>query len=343
MDNEFFESKLDLNLDIDNGIDTQPKYSINDIEHYIIKSCYMTPSEFELGIEEKEEKSFRWIIAKLINECGIVTRIKHNAILTSLKLMHYIYFKIEISKYDAIIVAITCIVIACKLEECQIDFNKIAKAMTFLFSSEKNGGDKEAYPNLKMKVNKMELIIMKELGYYLSPFGDHPHKYLLHFIKKIKNDLNLFKKAWGYLNDLYFTSCVVNFNNSSLVCASIFYASRTSFVSLPDEVEWWKLFGVEMDSIEEISSELMRLYEIYSSYTLDDARQLIKRLVNQSRKRENNKKQSSSNHRSTSRHRSRKRSEYEYRREHRSRSRRRHHREHRQRSRSHSRHHHYRY
>ena len=62
----------------------------------------MTPSEFELGIEEKEEKSFRWIIAKLINECGIVTRIKHNAILTSLKLMHYIYFKIEISKYDAI-------------------------------------------------------------------------------------------------------------------------------------------------------------------------------------------------------------------------------------------------
>ncbi len=119
----------------------------------------------------------------------------------------------------------------------------------------------ENFNKIKENIINIELIIMKELGYNMEFYSNHPHKYLIHFLKYINRSRDLLQKSWSCLNDMYRTSLIVNYSPNSLACAAIFLAARLNYFFLPQKVEWWKLFKVNYDDICEIASETLFLYE----------------------------------------------------------------------------------
>ena len=214
-----------------------------------------------------------------------------------------------------------CVFIGSKMEENPININDIINTFIYLYNLHQDDDThiKVDYTeNVDMKsirnnLYTLELIIIKELGYYLSPYQSHPHRYLLHFIKKIKNDVDLFKKAWSYLNDMFLTSVICCFSNSVLVCAAIFLASRTMFISTPEHLQWWTLFDVTFEQIEDVAAEVLKLHSEYSNVTHKEIVKLIQRhLPVKEKKRE----RSRSRHRSRHHHHSRSRHRYESERSH---------------------------
>ena len=132
----------------------------------------------------------------------------------------------------------------------------------------------ENFNKIKENIINIELIIMKELGYNMEFYSNHPHKYLIHFLKYINKSRDLLQKSWSCLNDMYRTSLIVNYSPNSLACAAIFLAARLNYFFLPQKVEWWKLFKVNYDDICNIVSETLLLYE-NNQVSLFDVKELL--------------------------------------------------------------------
>lgn len=308
----FFGCKCTPSLDVTDNKEMCP--TVNN--EYLIPNDTMSKSEIECGISEREEKEFRYYIAKMIMECCLILKAKHSVILTSLKLMQYVYYKISYVKYDALYIGMICVFIGAKMEETPMNINDIINTFIYLYNVNKDSNEhtKVDYSesvdmkSIRNELYTLELIIIKELGYYLSPYQSHPHRYLLHFIKKVKNDIELFKKAWCYLNDMYLTSVICCFSNSTLVCAAIFLASRTMYISTPEHLQWWTIFNVTFDQIEDVAVEVLKLHSEYSNITHREIVNLIQRsLPSKEKKRE----RSRSRHHSRHHHHSRSRHRYE--------------------------------
>jgi hypothetical protein len=279
MENIFFNfNDLEPSLNINSPLQSTQCYSLSNIHStYIIPYYFQTPSEYFKHISQHEEKGLRFYLSKIITETGIILNIPHKTILTSLKLLHYIYYKIDFWKYEPFYIITTSLFISSKLEETPFSLNLIIKAVYFILTKSHIQNDKHLNINdIETNIKIMEMIIIKELGYYLNPFTKHPHKYLLHIVKLIKNDVNLFKDTWGYLNDMYYTSLIVNYSNEALVCAGIYFCSRKKYIAIVDKVEWWCIFNVEFKEIEEICAEMLKLYDEYSKYNKEKVYEILK-------------------------------------------------------------------
>ena len=59
------------------------------------------------------------------------------------------------------------------------------------------------YQHLRNIVMDSERFVLKELGFELYRITEHPHRYLLDYMKRLKASKEVAKKAWNYCNDLY--------------------------------------------------------------------------------------------------------------------------------------------
>lgn len=231
---------------------------------------YKTPSELYINMSNENEKKIRYYFSKFIIKCGILLQLKQNTILTSLKILNFFYWKRTITDFEPFYIICASIDLGGKTEETQKSLNEITNIALFLFNCEKNNYKgkipinnykTENFNKIKENIINIELIIMKELGYNMEFYSNHPHKYLIHFLKYINRSRDLLQKSWSCLNDMYRTSLIVNYSPNSLACAAIFLAARLNYFFLPQKVEWWKLFKVNYDDICEIASETLFLYE----------------------------------------------------------------------------------
>ena len=231
---------------------------------------FKTPSEIYLNMSNENEKKIRYYFSKFIIKCGILLQLKQTTILTTLKILNFFYWKRTITDFEPFYIICASIDIGCKTEETIKSLNEITNLSLFLFNCEKNNYKgkitidnykMENFNKIKENIINIELIIMKELGYNMEFYSNHPHKYLIHFLKYINKSRDLLQKSWSCLNDMYRTSLIVNYSPNSLACAAIFLAARLNYFFLPQKVEWWKLFKVNYDDICNIVSETLLLYE----------------------------------------------------------------------------------
>jgi len=78
-----------------------------------------------------------------------------------------------------------------------------------------------------------ESLILKELGFALYYIQDHPHKYILYFVKILGGTKELAGRAWCYCNDLMRLDACVRFEASVLACACILKAACSAQTPFP--------------------------------------------------------------------------------------------------------------
>ena len=112
---------------------------------------------------------------------------------------------------------------------------------------------------MRLSVIEIEKIILKELGFELYRIIDHPHKLMHHYLKLLKANNEVARKAWNYLNDSYRTSLCVHYPSSTIAASCIYLSLRSLSIPMPNK-PWWVLMETSIEQIHDICAEVLNLY-----------------------------------------------------------------------------------
>ncbi|XP_052174182.1 cyclin-T1-5-like isoform X2 [Diospyros lotus] len=121
---------------------------------------------------------------------------------------------------------------------------------------------KEVYEQQKELILLGERVVLGTLGFDLNVH--HPYKPLVEAIKKFKVAQNaLAQVAWNFVNDGLRTSLCLQFKPHHIAAGAIFLAAKFLKVKLPYDGEkvWWQEFDVTPRQLEEVSNQMLELYE----------------------------------------------------------------------------------
>ncbi|KAK6947243.1 hypothetical protein RJ641_000716 [Dillenia turbinata] len=120
----------------------------------------------------------------------------------------------------------------------------------------------EVYEQQKELILLGERVVLATLGFDLNVH--HPYKPLVEAIKKFKVAQNaLAQVAWNFVNDGLRTSLCLQFKPHHIAAGAIFLAAKFLKVKLPSDGEkvWWQEFDVTPRQLEEVSNQMLELYE----------------------------------------------------------------------------------
>ncbi|XP_059624980.1 cyclin-T1-5-like isoform X2 [Cornus florida] len=121
---------------------------------------------------------------------------------------------------------------------------------------------KDVYEQQKELILLGERLVLATLGFDLNVH--HPYKPLVEAIKKFKVAQNaLAQVAWNFVNDGLRTSLCLQFKSHHIAAGAIFLAAKFLKVKLPSDGEkvWWQEFDVTPRQLEEVSNQMLELYE----------------------------------------------------------------------------------
>nr|XP_034894773.1 cyclin-T1-5-like isoform X2 [Populus alba] len=121
---------------------------------------------------------------------------------------------------------------------------------------------KVVYEQQKELILLGERVVLATLGFDLNVH--HPYKPLVEAIKKFKVAQNaLAQVAWNFVNDGLRTSLCLQFKTHHIAAGAIFLAAKFLKVKLPSDGEkvWWQEFDVTPRQLEEVSNQMLELYE----------------------------------------------------------------------------------
>ncbi|GMF44291.1 unnamed protein product [Phytophthora fragariaefolia] len=107
----------------------------------------------------------------------------------------------------------------------------------------------------------VERQVLIDLGFSVYNVAQHPHKFVLYYVKVLDGSPQLAQQAWGYINDSLRADLCVRYSAQVIACAAIFLASRFQRVALPERPPWYALFGVDKPQLYAVSVAIMELYK----------------------------------------------------------------------------------
>ena len=165
-------------------------------------------------------------------------------------------------------VATACLFLAAKIEENPRKLKDVVSVFDYV--RKKKRGDKEPqvldlgsflFTDLKSEIVDAERFILKELGFSTDKIQTGGvHKYIYFYLRVLDGNKALAQKAWNYVNDSYRTVCVVCFPPNVIACACVYLASRVLDYPLPNDLEWWRVFGVKAEDMEYAAASILEVY-----------------------------------------------------------------------------------
>ncbi|KAL1565626.1 cyclin-T1-3-like [Salvia divinorum] len=219
------------------------------------------------GIDLKKETYLRKSYCTFLQDLGMRLKVPQVTIATAIIFCHRFFLRQSHVRNDRRTIATVCMFLAGKVEETprplkdvilvsyEIIHKKDAAAMQRI-------KQKEVYEQQKELVLLGERVVLGTLGYDLNVH--HPYKPLVEAIKKFKVAQNaLAQVAWNFVNDGLRTSLCLQFKPHHIAAGAIFLAAKFLKVKLPSEGEkvWWQEFDVTPRQLEEVSNQMLELYE----------------------------------------------------------------------------------
>ena len=226
-----------------------------------------SPSQKDL-IDPKEEFLYRVYGCELIQEAGILLKLPQVVMATGQNIFHRFFYRKSFERFDSFTVAMGCILLASKIEEKLKYLRDIIFVFHHIYQRRKClklkplelGGVR--YTEWKNELITMERYLLKELGFSFYNILDHPHKYILYYVKMLEGSSELSQIAWNYLNDSLRLDLSLRYPAEEIACAAIYMAARKCDFALPDNPPWWSLMMVDKSRLLLICDKILELYHM---------------------------------------------------------------------------------
>ncbi|KAK3131961.1 hypothetical protein QOZ80_6AG0513910 [Eleusine coracana subsp. coracana] len=220
------------------------------------------------GIDLKKESYLRKSYCTFLQDLGMRLKVPQVTIATAIVFCHRFFLRQSHAKNDRRTIATVCMFLAGKVEETPrplkdvivLSYEIIHKKDTDALQRIKN--NKELYEQQKELILLGERVVLVTLGFDLNVH--HPYKPLVEAIKRFKVAQNaLAQVAWNFVNDGLRTSLCLQFKPHHIAAGAIFLAAKFLKVKLPSDGEkvWWQEFDVTPRQLEEVSNQMLELYE----------------------------------------------------------------------------------
>ncbi|AES90059.1 cyclin-T1-like protein [Medicago truncatula] len=248
--------------------------SSQDKQEEALGRWYMSRKEIEEnapsrkdGIDLKKETYLRKSYCTFLQDLGMRLKVPQVTIATAIIFCHRFFLRQSHAKNDRRTIATVCMFLAGKVEETPrplkdvilISYEMIHKKDPAAAQRIKQ---KEVYEQQKELILLGERVVLATLAFDLNV--QHPYKPLVEAIKKFNVAKNaLAQVAWNFVNDGLRTSLCLQFKPHHIAAGAIFLAAKFLKVKLPSDGEkvWWQEFDVTPRQLEEVSNQMLELYE----------------------------------------------------------------------------------
>ncbi|CEG47564.1 ania-6a type cyclin [Plasmopara halstedii] len=233
-------------------------------------SLARSPS-LEDGVPPAVERMHRSFGCELIQEAGVLLRLPQVVMATAQTLLQRFFYRKSLRQFDAFRVAVSCLFLAAKVEEKPKRIKDVVSVFYAMYRRRKwhcstvaqqlVDLDGATFSQWRMWLIMVERQVLIDLGFSIYSITEHPHKYVLYYVKVLDGRSALAQQAWGYINDSLRTDLCVRYKAQAIACAAIFLASRFLKVALPENPPWYKLFDVNKSQLYAVSIVIMGLYK----------------------------------------------------------------------------------
>lgn len=226
----------------------------------------ISPSRSD-GIDPKKEAYLRKSYCTFLQDLGMRLKVPQITIATAIMFCHRFYLRQSHAKNDRRTIATACMFLAGKVEETPRPLKDVIHVSYEIINKKDPEAiqrikQKEIYEQQKELLLFGERIVLATLGFDLNV--NHPYKPLVEAIKKFGVAQNaLAQVAWNFINDGLRTSLCLQFQPQHVSAGAIFLAAKFLKVKLPSDGErvWWQEFDVTPRQLEEVSNQMLELYE----------------------------------------------------------------------------------
>ncbi|CAL9123094.1 unnamed protein product [Musa textilis] len=219
------------------------------------------------GTDLKKETYLRKSYCTFLQDLGMRLKVPQVTIATAIVFSHRFFLRQSHAKNDRRTIATVCMFLAGKVEETPRPLKDVI-LVSYEIIHKKDATavqrikQREVYEQQKELILLGERLVLATLGFDLNV--QHPYKPLVEAIKKFKIAQNaLAQVAWNFVNDGLRTSLCLQFKPHHIAAGAIFLAAKFLKVKLPSDGEkvWWQEFDVTPRQLEEISNQMLELYE----------------------------------------------------------------------------------
>ncbi|KAL3644581.1 Cyclin-T1-3 [Castilleja foliolosa] len=219
------------------------------------------------GIDLKKETYIRKSYCTFLQDLGMRLKVPQVTIATAIIFCHRFFLRQSHAKNDRRTIATVCMFLAGKVEETPRPLKDVI-LLSYKIIHKKDPAaverikQKEVYEQQKELILLGERVVLGTLGYDLNV--NHPYKPLVEAIKKFQVAQNaLAQVAWNFVNDGLRTPLSLQFKPHHIAAGAIFLAAKFLKVKLPSDGEkvWWQEFDVTPRQLEEVSNQMLELYE----------------------------------------------------------------------------------
>lgn len=219
------------------------------------------------GVDLKKETYLRKSYCTFLQDLGMRLKVPQVTIATAIIFCHRFFLRQSHAKNDRRTIATVCMFLAGKVEETPRPLKDVILVSYEIIHKKDPAAvqrvkQKEVYEQQKELILLGERVVLATLGFDLNVH--HPYKPLVEAIKKFKVAQNaLAQVAWNFVNDGLRTSLCLQFKPHHIAAGAIFLAAKFLKVKLPSDGEkvWWQEFDVTPRQLEEVSNQMLELYE----------------------------------------------------------------------------------
>lgn len=219
------------------------------------------------GIDLKKETYLRKSYCTFLQDLGMRLKVPQVTIATAIIFCHRFFLRQSHAKNDRRTIATVCMFLAGKVEETPRPLKDVILVSYEIINKKDPAASqrikqKEVYEQQKELILLGERVVLATLGFDLNVH--HPYKPLVEAIKKFKVAQNaLAQVAWNFVNDGLRTSLCLQYKPHHIAAGAIFLAAKFLKVKLPSDGEkvWWQEFDVTPRQLEDVSNQMLELYE----------------------------------------------------------------------------------
>ncbi|XP_002992165.2 cyclin-T1-4 [Selaginella moellendorffii] len=213
------------------------------------------------GIDGKKEAQYRRSYCAYLQELGMKLKMPQIAIATAIVFCHRFFLRQSHARNDRFMVATIGMFLAGKVEETPRPANDVVLVSYAL--RHKKPITKEVYQRQLRLLLTGENLLLSTLGFDLNV--SHPYRPMVLAVRKLAPAFqsSIAQVAWNFINDGLKTTLFLQFKPHHIAAGAIFLGAKFLKLKLPGDGEkaWWREFRVTPRQLEEVSNQMLELYE----------------------------------------------------------------------------------